>query len=142
LGEVIGAHDTVDLPPFLTVVTRSQRSASTCPGCGTRVKTAPLTPGSPFGPNIQTLALYLKHVQHVSYQRLQAMFADVFGLTMSQGALGNIFDRARVAFHGKAAAFLARLRTASVVASDEMGVRIEGGNAQHWVFRADGIVFH
>jgi transposase len=142
LGEVIGAHDTVDLPPVLPVVTRSQRLACTCPGCGTRVKAAPLAPGSPFGPNIQALALYLKHVQHVSYQRLQAMFADVFGLTISQGALGNIFDRARAAFQGKAVAILARLRTASAVASDETGVRIEGVNAQHWVFRADGIVFH
>jgi hypothetical protein len=43
LGEVIGAHDTVYLPPVLPVVTRSE------------------------------------------------------------GALGNIFDRARAAFHGKAA---------------------------------------
>jgi transposase len=82
LGEVIGAHDTVDLPPVLPVVTRSQRLACTCPGGGTRAKAAPLAPGSPFGPNIQALALYLKHVQHVSYQRPQAMFADVFGLTI------------------------------------------------------------
>jgi transposase len=85
---------------------------------------------------------YLKHVQHVSFQRLQAMFADVFGLMISQSALGNIFDRARAAFHGKAVAIVARLRTASALASDETGVRIEGVNAQHWVFRADGIVFH
>ena len=81
---MIGAHDTVDLPPVMPVVTRSQRLACTCPGCGTRVKAAPLAPGSPFGPNIQALSLYLKHVQHISYQRLQAMFADVFGLTISQ----------------------------------------------------------
>jgi transposase len=33
---------------------------------------------------------------------------------------------------------LARLRSARAVASDETGVRIEGVNAQHWVFRAPG----
>jgi transposase len=98
--------------------------------------------GSPFGPNIQALALYLKHVQHVSYQRLQSMFADVFGLTISQGALGNMFGRARATFDAKKAAILARLRTADAVASDETGVRIEGVNAQHWVFRAPGVVLH
>lgn len=94
LGAVIGAHDTVDLPPVTPVVTHSQRLACTCPGCGARVK-APAQASSPFGPNIQALALYLKHVQHVSYQRLQAMFADVFGLTISQGARGNNFNRAQ-----------------------------------------------
>ncbi len=31
---------------------------------------------------------------------------------------------------------------ADAVASDETGVRIEGVNAQHWVFRAPGIVLH
>ena len=141
-GEVVGAHDSVDLPPILPVVTRHQRLACACPGCGARVKAAPPVSGSPFGPNIQALALYLKHVQHVSYQRLQAMFADVFGLTISQGALGNMFERRSAAFKDKKAVILARLRSARAVASDETGVRIEGVNAQHWVFRAPGVVLH
>jgi transposase len=142
VGEDIGAFDSVDLPPVKPVVTRHRRLACACPGCGARVKAAPLASGSPFGPNIQALALYLKQVQHVSYQRLQAMFADVFGLTISQGALVNMFERAQATFHEKKAVILARLRMAEAVASDETGVRIEGVNAQHWVFRAAGIVLH
>ena len=141
-GEVIGAFDSVDLPPVMPIVTRHQRLACACPGCGARVKAAAPASGSPFGPNIQALALYLKYVQHVSYQRLQVTFADVFGLTISQGALGNMFRRAQAAFGAKKAAILARLRTADAVASDETGVRIEGVNAQHWVFRAPGVVLH
>jgi len=134
-GEVIGPRDSVDLPPILPVVTRHQRLACACAACGVVTKAAAVA-GSPFGPNIQALALYLKRLQHVSYQRLQAMFADVFGLTISQGALGNMFRRASPAFGAKKAAILARLRNAETVASDETGVRIEGVNAQHWVFRA------
>jgi len=141
-GEVIGAFDSVDLPPVVPVVTRHQRLACICAACGVVTKAAPPATGSPFGPTIQALALYLKHVQHVSYQRLQSMFADVFGLTISQGALGNMFRRAQAAFDAKKAAILARLRTADAVASDETGVRIEGVNAQHWVFRAPGVVLH
>lgn len=105
------------------------------------MKAAPQA-GSPFGPNIQALALYMKHIQHVSYQRLQAMFQDVFGLTISQGALGNMFRRASTAFSEHKALIQTRLQSASAVASDETGVRIEGVNAQHWVFRAPGIVLH
>ena len=132
---MIGEHDSIDLPPIAPVITRHRRLACVCPKCGVRTKAAPVA-GSPFGPNIQALALYLKRLQHVSYQRLQAMFADVFGLTISQGALGNMFQRAISAFETKKAAILARLRNAEAVASDETGVRIEGVNAQHWVFRA------
>jgi len=140
-GELISSHDTVDLPPVAPVVTRHQRLACACPGCGARVK-AGAQAGSPFGPNIRALALYMKHIQHVSYQRLQAMLKDVFGLTISQGALGNMFQRASTAFGREKASIQKRLRNAEAVASDETGVRIEGVNAQHWVFRAPGIVLH
>ena len=140
-GAVVGEHDSIDLPPIAPVTTRHRRLACVCAKCGVRTKAAPMA-GSPFGPNIRALALYFKHLQHVSYQRLQAMFADVFGLTISQGALGNMFRRASPAFGAKKAAILARLRTAEAVASDETGVRIEGVNAQHWVFRAPDAVLH
>lgn len=141
VGEIIGAFDYVDVPPVLPVVTRHQRLACPCPGCGARVKAAPRS-GSPFGPNIRALALYMKHIQHVSYQRLQEMFRDVFGLTISQGALGNMFQRASPLFVEQKTVIQTSLRCAPAVASDETGVRIEGVNAQHWVFRAPGLVLH
>lgn len=140
-GEIISAFDYVDVPPVLPVVTRHQRLACTCPGCGARVKAAPQG-GSPFGPNIRALALYMKHIQHVSYQGLQGLFQDVFGLTISQGALGNMFRRASPLFAEQKTVIQKALRCAPAVASDETGVRIEGVNAQHWVFRAPGIVLH
>jgi hypothetical protein len=49
---------------------------------------------------------------------------DVFGLTISQGALGNMFQRASPLFAEQKTA----LRCAPAVASDETGVRIEGVN--------------
>ena len=140
-GEVIGAFDSIDLPPIAPVVTRHRRLACACPECGARVKAAAQS-GSPFGAGIQALALYFKHIQHISYQRLAAMFADVFGLTISQGALGNMFQRASGLFARAKSDIQGRLRRARAVASDETGVRIEGVNAQHWVFRAEGAVLH
>lgn len=140
-GEAIGTFDSVDVPSVQPVVTRHQCLACTCPGCGAQVKAAPRT-GSPFGPNIQALALYMKHIQHVSYQRLQGMFRDVFALTISQGALGIKFHRASPLFAEQKAVIQTALRCAPAVASDETGVRIEGVNAQHWVFRTPGLVLH
>ncbi len=115
-----------------------------CPHCGATTKA--LLPdaavGSPFGPNIRALAFYLKHFQHVSYERLQGLFRDVFGLTLSQGALMNMLRRGAAAFSRKKADILGRLRRAEAVAGDETGVRIEGVNAYHWVFRSADAVVH
>jgi len=85
-GTVIGAYDSIDLPPIAPVTTRHRRLALTCPGCGARSK-APqpdAASSSPFGPMIGALAFYLKHFQHVSYWRLEGLFRDVFGLKISQ----------------------------------------------------------
>lgn len=142
LGRVIAEHETLDLPPVRPIVTRHQRLVCACAQCGQETKAAPLAQGSPFGSNVRALALYLKHLQHVSYQRLERLFADVFGLKISQGGLGNVLQRTKPAFDAEKVMILQQLRQARAVASDETGVRIEGINAQHWVFRAPGVVLH
>ena len=98
--------------------------------------------GSPFGPAIAAMAFYFKHLQHVGYQRLERLFADVFGLRISQGALCNLLRRGGRRFEAVKADILNRLREAQAVASDETGVRVEGAGAQHWVFRSAHVVLH
>ena len=98
--------------------------------------------GSPFGPRLHGLATYLKTFQAFSYERLQATFADVFGVRISQGALMNMLRRAQDCFVAGREQAVAELRQAKVVSSDETGVRIEGSNAYHWVFRCDQAVVH
>ena len=71
-----------------------------------------------------------------------AKFADLFGLTLSQGALINMFQRAAPAFAAGRDNALAALRRADVVACDETGVRIGGCNAYQWVFCSDEAIVH
>jgi len=143
-GNVVGEYDAVDLPPITPFIERHRRLACACRHCGGVTKAAlpQAATGSPFGPNIRALAFYLKHFQHVSYVRLQGLFRDVFGLTISQGALMNMLRRGAALFSARKADILGRLRTAPAVASDETGVRIEGVNAYHWVFRSSDAVVH
>lgn len=54
----------------------------------------------------------------------------------------NMFARTAAPFKTETNAAIARLRAASSVASDETGVRIEGLNAFHWVFRCKDAVVH
>jgi len=143
-GDVVGEYDHIDLPALRLETTRHNRLCCACPNCGASVK-APVPEaagGSPFGPGIAALTVYLKHFQMASYQRLQSLFADVFGLTVSQGALMNMLSRSAAAFRPEHDAILARLRQAEAVASDETGMRIEGVNGQQWVFRSERAVVH
>jgi transposase len=143
-AETISLHEQIDLPQVAPRVTQHRRLAVRCPSCGTRV-VAPVpeaAKGTPFGPRIHAMATYLKTFQGLSYERLQRAFADLFGLTVSQGGLMNLLRRAQGAFVAERNKAIAALRRAQVIASDETGVRIEGSSAYHWVFRCSEAVVH
>jgi transposase len=143
-SEAVGVHERVELPEIRPVVEHHRRLAVQCPGCGARVVAAPppAACGTPFGPRLHALATYLKTFQSLSYERLQATLADLFGLPISQGGLMNMLRRAQGCFQAGRAQAVAALRRAEVVASDETGVRIEGNTGYHWVFRCAAAVVH
>jgi transposase len=140
------AWDKVDIPPVKPVVTRVEIYEGRCPCCGEATKPAcvpeGLEPGSPFSRNIMALALYLRVIQNISYQRLMRLFGDLFGLVISQGALDALFKRAKPSFDAEVAAILSRLRKSRLVYSDETSVRVGGKNWWNWVFGNDEIVLH
>jgi len=143
-AEVVSVSERIELPEVAPVVTQYRRLVVHCPTCGTRV-VAPVPEaarGTPFGPRLHAVATYLKTFQALSYERLQAALSDLFGLTLSQGGLMNLLQRAQRHFRSGRDEAVSTLRQATVVASDETGVRIEGSNAYHWVFHAADAVVH
>lgn len=54
----------------------------------------------------------------------------------------NMLRRAQRQFASGRDDAVSKLRQARVVSSDETGVRIEGSNSYHWVFRSDRAVVH
>ncbi len=143
-AETVSLHEQIDLPEVKPLVTQHRRLCVCCPTCGTRV-VAPVPEAArstPFGPRLHAVATYLKTFQALSYERLQAALSDLFGLALSQGGLMNLLRRAQGRFAEGQARAVSSLRRAEVVASDETGVRIEGSNAYHWVFRSPEAVVH
>ena len=87
--------------------TRVTLQGCQCPGCGRRVTAeapAGLEPGAPLGATIEALAVYFHYAQAIRYERLRALFADVFGLAISEGALANLFRRVQGRFGEQAEA--------------------------------------
>jgi transposase len=133
----VGVHERIELPEIKPIIEHHRRLAVQCPSCGARVVAAPppAATGTPFGPRLHALATYLKTFQSLSYERLQATLADLFGVPLSQGGLMNLLRRAQGCFQAGRAQAVAALRCAEVIASDETGVRIEGSTGYRWVFR-------
>jgi len=144
MGEVVGEYGEIDLPEVKPIIRRHRRMPCRCATCG-KATSAPMpqaAQSTPFGRRIHALALCLKSNQLFSYQRLQGVFGDLFGLDISQGALMNMFKRTAPIFAARRDDALVALRRAGVMACDETGMRIEGCNGYQWVFCAPDAVVH
>lgn len=131
-------YDRIEIPPVKPVITQVRRHGGVCPCCQ-QAFLAPvpegLEPGSPYGASVVSLAIGLRYSHAISYQRLSGMFQEVFGLTISEGALGNLFQRSRTAFAEQTAAIKARLLTSSVICSDETSMRVQKRTWWQWTFQ-------
>ncbi len=141
----IHAYDHIDLPPIRPFVTRINRHSGVCPCCRKHV-TAPapegLEPGSPFGPGLCALILHLHITQAISFERLVRLMGEVFGLTISEGAIANILARAQTPLLAAAAPLAAAVRASAVVGSDETSARVCGKTWWQWVLLSSTAICH
>lgn len=139
------AYDHVELPPITPVVTRIHRHRGTCPCCR-RGFSAPapdgMAPGSPFGPGLAALVLHLHVTQAISFERLVRLMDEVFGVTISEGAIANLLARAEAPMIVAAEKIAAQVRQAKVVASDETSARVMGKTWWQWVLLSSTAVSH
>ena len=141
----IHAYDHIDLPPIRPFITRINRHSGVCPCCRKHVS-APtpegLEPGSPFGPRLCALILHLHITQAISFERLTRLMGEVFGLTISEGAIANILARAQTPLLAAAAPMAAAVRASAVVGSDETSARVCGKTWWQWVLLSSTAICH
>lgn len=138
-------YDKIELPAVQPVVTRVVLYGGQCPCCRAAfLAPAPagLEPGSPFGASVVAMAVYLRTTHAIGFERLAATFGHLFGLTISEGALVSMIERAKPRFEAAAAAILAQLRQARVICSDETSARVRGRNWWQWVFQNAALCLH
>jgi len=94
-----------------------------------------MEPGTPFGVAIQSLATYLRYTHAIRYERLSALFTQVYGVSISAGALANLFQRVNLRLDDRVAEMLTRLRSSRLSCSDETGARVNGRTPWEGVFQ-------
>jgi transposase len=141
----IHAYDHIDLPPIRPVVTRIHRHRGVCPCCRKPVAApAPegFEPGSPFGPGIASLVIHLHITQAISFERLARLMDEVFGLSISEGAIANILARAQTPLVAAAETIADAVRASPVVGSDETSARVRGKTHWQWVLLSTTAICH
>ena len=141
----IHAYDHIDLPPIRPVITRINRHRGVCPCCRKRVAAAApdgFEPGSPFGPGLCALIIHLHVTQAIGFERLVRLMAEVFGLTLSEGAVARILQRAQAPLLAAAALIAQAVRTSPVVGSDETTARVGGRTCWQWVLLSSTAICH
>jgi transposase len=131
-------YDTIEWPPVTPIVTRVESHGGQCPHGGqTDVAPVPvgLEPGTPFGASSEGLATSLRYTHAISDERLAALFAQVYGVPISEGALANLFQRVHTRLDGRVEEILTRLRSSRLLGSDETGARVNGRTPWEWVFQ-------
>jgi transposase len=143
--ECVHAYDQVEIPPIAPVVTRIRRHRGRCPSCRRKFAApAPegMAPGSPFGPNVAALVVHLHVTQMIGFQRLARLMAELFGLSISEGAIANILARAEPRLSAADEKIAAEVRASPVIASDETTARVEGRTWWQWVMGSATAVHH
>jgi transposase len=141
----IHAYDHIDLPPIRPVVTRIHRHRGVCPCCRKPVAApAPdgFDPGSPFGPGIAALIIHLHITQAIGFERLARLMDEVFGLSISEGAIANILARAHKPLVEAAETIADAVRASPVVGCDETSARVGGKTRWQWVLLCTTAIHH
>lgn len=130
-----------DLPKMGPFVTEHRMETKRCScGCVTKAE-APSEATAPacYGPGVRALACYLAVFQHLPYDRMRQVFADVFGIAIAEGTLVGIVKEAGGALGHFAQVVGDLLAAAPAVHFDETGARTEG--SLHWVHVASTALF-
>ena len=137
LGSVVGRVDHIqeDIIPAQVEVTRFVHCRYWCPGCKALV-TAPPAPGeiphSYLGPQSLATMVWLKYHVVVPGNKIVALFKDLMGLTVSEGAVAQALQRLAGHLGVEADAVLAALKEASLKHVDETGWKINGASRWLW----------
>ena len=91
---------------------------------------------------IEALVVYLHYAQAIGLERLRLLISEVFGLSISEGAISNILARAQAPLGAAATAIAGQVTASSVVAFDETSVRVAGKTWWEWVFVTAACVLH
>lgn len=119
-------RQVTELPEVKPIIIETQQHEVRCPDCQ-QLNRGQLPAGLEeeryFGPHLEASVVYLKHEQHLSYQRTSRTIQELFGVHVSEGAVASILARAGEQAAPAAAEIKKGVITSAVIKSDETSAR-------------------
>ena len=143
--EKIIRRQVTELPEFNPVVIETQQHEVVCPHCRCLNRgqlPEDLEADRYFGPRLEAAVVFLKHQQHLSYERIVQTLRELFGLELSEGGIASIIARAGQRAAVAAAGIKQQVISSPVIKSDETSARVGGRNFWHWVFIGASALYH
>jgi transposase len=143
--EKIVRRQVTELPEFSPVVIETRQHEVLCPRCRSLNRgrlPEGLEADRHFGPRLEAAVVFLKHQQHLSYERIVQTLRELFGLDLSEGGIAAILARAGERAAGAAAEIKQQVVASPVIKSDETSARVSGRNFWQWVFIGASAVYH
>jgi transposase len=138
-------NQITELPPATAEVIEVRQYAVTCPKCGqVQVPQPPigLEMERTFGARLEATVVYYRQEQHMSYQRTEEALWELHGVSISQGGIDQIMQRAGQKASQQTEAIQEEVCQSAVIHSDETGSRVNGQNWWEWVFCTMTAVLH
>jgi transposase len=133
-GGRFGRHQLAELPPISVIVTEHRTHQLRCREC--RARTSARLPeeigGSPFGPVLQAAVVTLTARHRISRRSITELARELFGVTLSAGAVDAICQRASEALAGPHLQLHDWVLDQDAVHVDETGWRTSGEGRALW----------
>jgi len=131
----------LDLEAIKSKITQYQSYSKLCSNCGydnhDNNYPALIAPHISYGKNIMAIVSYLSTVHYVSYNRIVSAMKSLYGITISEGAVGNIIKRSSKLSLQEIDKIKNQLELSDMVGIDETGCKVNAQRYWHWTFQND-----
>ena len=135
---LLSTRQVVDIPPVRPVYTEYRQYGCRCPTCAHFQRASyPQGVNAPiqYGARLEAYVAYLSVYQYLPYQRLCLLLKDVFGMSVSEGSISNLLQRAARKASPVYEQIQQELQETSYVGSDETGAKVNGENWWVWCWQ-------
>ena len=140
-----GKRQVFDIPKIEIKVTEHQVYSKQCKCGHINQGEYPQDANAPvsYGNNIESLIGYFHTRQYIPFKRMQEIFKDVFGTSISEGGIHYILDKLVIKAQPAYQLIKQKLQsnTKYAIGSDETGVRVNGDKHWAWTWQNEEATF-
>lgn len=142
-ASVVARRQEIEVPPINALVVEHQQMAVACTcGCN-NLGAFPegVAPGVQFGKSFEALTAFLCTRHYIAVKRVQEIYKDMLGVSMSTGAISRLMRRMAKRCESVYAGIKADVKRAVYIGADETGGKVNGEKGWFWVWQTPTVTY-